>query len=276
MALLDLIKGNLEATANPTAVGGINDTTSQISALNVAKTGKVARPTTGPRSSNLQEQIAAGQAALGVSELQQQAKIKAAELGQAEKAQTEQQGLQERQLDEASLQQHDTYANQSARILQELSQQGRALDFKKDAARVEQLGISTRLANDKYTTQLEQEGARSRLDTEIGFDEALQNAIWADEKDLLDHDMEFRTAINAKQNDFNEYMQNMGFDRALDIAEAEKKAANQRMIWEGISSLGSAGIGAYQTQKQGGFDSEYQNSQNTESGRYAQWKKENK
>lgn len=243
MALLDTIKANLANTATPSQVGGIADTTSQIGQLQQAKTGKAGGAPMTARSTNLQEQIASGQAALGAAEVQQQAKLQSEQLSQAEKAQTESQGLADRQLDEVALQQHDTFANQSARILQELTQSGRTLDFKRDAAKVEQLGIASRLANDKYVNQLEQEGQRSRLDTQIGFDEAIQNTVWGDDKDLLDSDMEFRQMLGAKNNEWNEYMNSMSMDAVLEAAEKEQKGANQRMIWGALGAGGSAVAG---------------------------------
>jgi len=258
MALLDTIKSNLQTMSQPAQVGGVSDQTAGVQALSQAKTGRVSTSAPAPRATNLQEQVASGQAALGAQQVQREAKLQAEQLGQAEAAQATEAKLRDRELDEHSLSMHDAFANQATAIASQFARDNRELDFRKDRARLEQLGIATRLSNDQYTTQLEQEGMRSRLDNEIAFDEALQQAIWDDQNELFKSDLEFKEALSGKQSDWNEYMAAIDRDQFVYNAEAAAAANKKAMQWQAISSMTSAGAGAYGQQQQGAFDKKFQ------------------
>jgi len=252
--LMETIQGNMAKAAAPQAIGATqaaDQATSQAQQLGQASTGKAAAPGAQPRATNLAAQVSAGQANLGAQQLSQQAQIQGEQLKTQEAGIAQQASLQSRELDEQALSQHDTYANRAQQIMGELTRGGQQIDFNKQKAQVEQLGFNLRLANDQYVHQLDMEGQRARLDNEQVFQEQLQNAIFADDMEVLEQDIGFKEALNGKKNDWLEYLGQIDLEHAMSIANSEAKAASQQMMWTGIQTAAGAGAGAAAKYKAG-------------------------
>ena len=246
--LFDTIKQNMQATAQPAAIGGAQDNQAALGVLNAAKSGKAIGGAAGtgstvPRASNLQEQIAAGQAANAASSLQDQGKLQAAGLGQQQSAQAQENTIATKELNEQDLAIQDNHLNQANALMGMLTRETQQLDQRKKAAAAEQLGVLARMSNEQYTHALDMRGQRDRLDNSTAFGEALQDSIFDDEKDLLHGDLNFRKALGADAREWNEYMSNMGMDDAVTMANANAAAANKQAIWSAIGGLASGGAG---------------------------------
>ena len=117
--------------------------------------------------------------------------------------------------------------------MQGFEQQGAQLDIKKNQAKLEQAGFLMRLSDDKYTTNLQMNGRRDRLDSEAGFKEALLRTTFADELDLFNNDLEFRALMRADDRAFQERLAKMNIDMAIKLASAENQAAGATQMWTG-------------------------------------------
>jgi hypothetical protein len=266
--LLDTIKKNMQQpTGSPSQLAitpqqgaqasDINQT-SQVSKLLAAGSGKATAPGASPTTSNLAEQIQQNQAQLAQDQVAQQGQQQAFQLGQQQRAQEQKVSQQNRQLTEQGLAQQDEFTRQNEALLNSYQNGTKQMNLQKDKARLEQLGFDLRLGNQQYLDNLQREGARSRLDNQVSFGESLQRAVWDDENELFSDSLEFRTILGADQRSFNDQIAQMDLDFAMQVANAQAQEANQRMMWEGIGGLTSAGVKAYGAYEEGAFDSEYQ------------------
>jgi hypothetical protein len=245
---METIQGNMAKATAPQAIGATaaaDSATSQATQLGQASTGKAAGASGAPRATNLAAQVSAGQANLGAQQLSQQAAVQGEQLKTQEAGIAQQQKLQNRELDEQALTQHDAYANKATQILGELTRGTQQLDTNKQKTQLEHLGQAARLSNDQYTHQLATEGERARLDDASVFQEQMQNAIFADQKDLLEHDVDFKIAINGKQNQWQEYLGEISLDHALDMSNAKISAANQQMMWSAGNQIFDTATSAF-------------------------------
>lgn len=236
-------------TAQPQILG----TQSLVNQISTAAAGKQ-QPVgnQGPQRSNLGEQVQRQQFD-GVKEQQQKAQqLDAAIATNRAIAQEKEQNLNEEQLDEQQLGMRTQMLDKQLSILNDYSQGTRQLDLQKDKAKLEQLGMNMRLANSKYLQTLQQEATRSGLLDDARFTEELKRTVFADEEELLRDDLEFRALINADAREFNEMLGNMDIETAMSIANAENRAANQRGMWDGVSSAASGAVQAYGMSKGSG------------------------
>lgn len=238
MSLFDILK---QKTPTPAALA---QTTQQVESLISAKSGKAGATVSGPATSNIAEQQATQTAQVQGQAVQAQAQTQAAGLANQQVNLTEQQALQEAQFDESQEDQKSNLLRQTNAVLDEYEKGNRTLDFNRDKARLEQVGFTLRLTNDKYLSNLQREGKRSRLDSDLGFKEELMRSIFSDEEDLLRDDLEFRALMRADDREFEKLMAAMDIETALQIASAESKAANAQQMWQGIGGLVSGGIEA--------------------------------
>lgn len=222
------------------------DRTEQIRNILQAQQGKVqAAPTGQPQRTARAEQIA-----------QMQIGQQAQQLEQAGAQQREQQQLQAREqkqrieqnkveLEEKRLDQRIQFNQRSEDILRDLKQKERELDFKRDGAKVEQLGFNIRLNNEQYINKLQTEARRARIYDDFQFREELQRAIFAEERDLFNNDLQFRRMIDANEREFKQQLENIDIEQAIQIANIEAQQANQEMIWSGVGDLVSGAAKAY-------------------------------
>lgn len=220
--------------------------TEQVQDLQAAKSGKASlTSSTSPRLSNIQEQVANQQAQQQVQQNQLQMQLQGE---QAEtSAQQQEQEISNRfaQMDESAAKQMDEYLSQSQSLVDQYNQGLRQLDLNKDKARLESIGFAARLANDSYVSKLQQEAARARLDNELAFNEALARSIFAEEEDMFQSDLAFRSLLNADARKFTEELADIDLGFAMQMASDENRAAAARQMWSGVGGLAGAGVQAY-------------------------------
>lgn len=240
--LLEALKKSMTAPAAPTPASAI-DQTSLIAGLAAAKSGKAAPSgTSAPRASSIgeEQQQAANQVSL--QQQVQQGQVQAQGMQQAAEQEDLQSKLEGRALDERSLEVRDQFTRQSEAIIRDFARNSQNLDLNRKKARAEQLGFNLRLGNQKYLDDLEDNGRRARLDDAVRFREEVQRSVFTDEQDLFQNDLQFRALMRADERTFADQMAAMDIDYALQIAETDAKAANQKMMWDGVGSIVQGGI----------------------------------
>lgn len=189
----------------------------------------------------------------GQEELAKQNQIQQLALAQQARSIEDEEQFKNKLLSEEQLAARDKYLTTQGRILNEYTNGQRSLDLNKDKSRLEQLGFSMRLSNDKYMQELDRQAKLANLSDAISFEEEMYRTIFADEEELLRSDLNFRAILAADQRQFQDELAQMNIDMALDLAKSENKALAQKQMWDGVGGLMQAGVFAYD---KGMFDSE--------------------
>jgi hypothetical protein len=222
----------------------IQDTTSQLSTLLRAKSGKaVGGPATA--LSTQQEQAALAQTAQAMQPVQQAAQIQ--QTAQQQQARDIQQKTVQQQAEIAQSRQANKMQSQlrTDQLLQELEQGRGKLDAAKYQANLEQIGQNLRLSNQQYIDNLQREGNKARLNDQSQFLEQLNKSIFEDNKLLLEKQLGDKSIISANDREFKIAMERMGNQMAWNIFQNELKAEQERQTATAVGGLVTAGVGAY-------------------------------
>ena len=213
--------------------------------LTTKATGRATGPSAAPRATNIQEQVAINQARIQQQELQRAGQQAADQMGMqaAEVEQQYQQSVSE--LDEKQIGVQEQYQRQAEALFRDMARGTREIDFQKDAAKVEQVGFQLRLSNSKYIDQVKLEGARSRLNSELAFKEALTRAVFAEQEQLFRDNFAFRRIMDANERQFEELISKMDIDLAIELATAETKGEMEAAKWSGLATAVSGGAQAW-------------------------------
>jgi hypothetical protein len=237
-SLLNKIKSNLQAiSSQPAGLGTALDQTSAIQQVSRASTGKLMGPETGPARSR--------QAVLATTDTIQQAqqslidKAQMQTIGQMQKMEAIQadEDFKNNLMTEEQLNTREKMLGIKKDILTEFTNKARTLDLSKDRARLEQLGFVSRLANDKYLNELQNQARIANLSDEATFQEELIRTTFAQEEGLFRSSMEFRALIQADAREFQEQLASISRDFAEEMAAAENQRFRESIRWAGISSL---------------------------------------
>lgn len=126
------------------------------------------------------------------------------------------------------------------------------LEFRKDAAELEQAAFMLNMANRSYLDELTRVGQERRLSNDMEFRQEAQRLVLDDNLNALMEDIGFTESFNADQRTFEKQMTQAGRTYALDMAKAMLKDEANRQIAAG---LGSAVItGATYAAQKGMFD----------------------
>lgn len=243
MALIDTIQKNLATTGSEPVAA--TDQTSRARQLLAAKSGKqIGAAQLAPQSA-VAEAVAGDQTRQQLEALKPAGQLAAAQVGQqqAELAAAETGARADLDLRRQQLAQQNNIRKQQ--LLADAAREGRKLDFDRDAAKLEQIAHTMRLADKKYTDKLEMEGQRQRLDNELAFKEALQKSIFGSNTDLLTQGLGNKSVLEASDREFAERMGQMDIETALKFADNEMRDAKQAATIGAVGSLATAGIGAY-------------------------------
>lgn len=255
-SLLDQIKQNLSQMAQPAApAGSILGQTEALQRISQAASGQAAptAPTGAPARSRQAELAVVDQVKRGQEELAKQNQIQQLAFAQQQQAIEEGDRFKNSLLSEEQLNARDKYLETQKNILGQYVSGQRQLDLNKDKSRLEQLGFTMRLGNDKYLTELDRQAKVANLRDALSFEEEMYRTIFADEEELLRNNLDFRAMLSADERQFREEMANISIDMALELAMAENKALSEKQMWDGVSDIASAGALAY---GKGLFDTE--------------------
>ena len=144
-------------------------------------------------------------------------------------------------------------AQETSDLLQKFAQEQDLLDLDRYKSDVNQLLFNLRMQNTQYIDNLKIEGAKSRLMDRNRFQEAMSEAVFADEIDLLKNDLGFRRAMQSSMLDaqgkaqdrsrtFEKYLSSIDIDMALKVAMADSDARNTAMQQQAITQIGQSVI----------------------------------
>lgn len=246
-SLFQQLQQNLAKLAQPAqAPGQILGQTEALQRISQAAAGTAA-PTgqAGPARSRQAERAVVDQVKRGQEELNRQFQMDQLAMGQQERAIQEEAAFKNKLLSEDQLVAREKFLDTQKGIIQEYTTGQRQLDLNKDKSKLEQLGFSMRLSNDKYLNDLEKQARLANLSDEIQFEEEMYRSIFADEEELFRNDLEFRSLLNADERTFKDELAQISIDTALDLAKAENRALSERQMWEGLATTAEAGAFAY-------------------------------
>jgi hypothetical protein len=181
----------------------------------------------------------------GQEELARQNQIQQLAFAQEQRAIEDSEQFKNKLLSEEQLSARDKYLSTQERILSDYTNNRRQLDLNKDKARLEQLGFSMRLGNDKYLQELDRQAKMANLSDAMSFEEELYRTIFADEEELLRDNLDFRALLAADERTFRDELSQISLDMALEVSRADNKRLSQNQMWEGISGLTQAAAYGY-------------------------------
>ena len=227
------------------ALANLGGTTQALRRVQQAATGK-ARET-----GAIQEDVIPEQVALQEAEQMQRIQTAQEQLAVTGLQQKEQAQQQELKFGLQDMEERETNAiqemlNKTSAILQDFEQGKARLDNARDKARMEQALFGMRLANKKYTDQLEIEGRKRRLDNAVQFKEALTEAIFKEEMNLLKDDLSFRRKMAADEREFEKMLADIDIELAIKLALQEAEAIQVAQVVSGAKAVVTGGIQAYE------------------------------
>lgn len=239
---MEVIQQRLGQARSPSQDLGLG-ATEQVQAIQQARTGKAAQET-GPAISALGERQAAQQAQQALGQVAQQGRLLGQQQQQQAQAQQQAADIQARQLEEqrAAFRQdaQERISNLEINYRQALEEG----DFQQAQAAADQASTLARLGTSQYVNDIQMEGRKNRLETDINFKKAFRDQQYADMQQFLDSDLEFKELINADQREFQEKLNNLDVIAAMDIMNAQMAGESQRAKYEGLSRIVSGGIAA--------------------------------
>lgn len=224
----------------------MQDTTSQLSGLLRAKSGKAVSAPAGALSTQ-QEQAAVAQAGQAMQPVQQAAAMQQAEQQQQARGIEQQVGQQQAEITQSRQANQLKTQLQSQQLLQDLEQNKGKIDMARYQASMEQLGQNLRLSNQKYVDNLQREGSRARLNDDLQFREQLARSVMADNKSLLEKQLGNKSILAANDREFSIAMAKMGVQDAWSMFQNEGKAQQQAAQWTTGASVLTSGLASYGT-----------------------------
>ncbi len=243
--LMDTIAQQQKSAPEQIASASTTAPQMNVQQLTQAASGKAASGVGGIAAS--QQQVLAAKQANQAQQQQQQAagQQQAVQLQQQQAAQQQQFAQQKAKISEQSARIAEQAQRQTTALMNELAQGKERLGAEQYAAKVQQATQGIRLANDKYLTNLDARAQQANLADDISFSEEMQRAIWNDESNLFNSNMEFQNLLQADQRSFQAQLARMDLDTAIALAKTEAKAAGAQQMASGVGTLASAEAMAY-------------------------------
>ena len=214
--LAEILKGGTSIQSGGAALADAE--TNQLIQLAQAKTGKAAASTSAPKMSNLGAQTAAATGQVQSQLQNQQFEAKGQQLIAQEGAQEQAASSANAQVTEQGLAMREVLSNKTKELLQNAKQKNLSMDRDEDRVELQQLGISARLASEKYVEQLEREGALGRLEEAQSWERAYTSSVFDNELELLQIKLGHADIMNMDKNEFNDKLSRMNINDALAIA----------------------------------------------------------
>lgn len=241
--LLDTLKKNLGQAAAPEAV---SDETGTVQQLLTARKGIVGPATAlGPKGLSVAEAGARATTQQQLGEAAQQAQLQGMQLSQAAQEQEQQQQAQMSNVEFQRQQNKLQSRVQTENILRGLEQGRATLSEEKRQAGMEQVAANLRLQTDSYINQLQLEGARSRLQDDLAFDQAMKQQIAADNISLLQIKLNNQSLLDSNDRDFRKQLAQIDIDTAVQMARQDAAFSAQQGKIQALGQAATTGIAAY-------------------------------
>jgi hypothetical protein len=132
-------------------------------------------------------------------------------------------------------------------IFAEFKASNKELEFRKDAAELEQVGFLLAMQDKAYVDTLEMIGKEQNLRDELSFREEMYRVTFGNELNDLTDKLNFQTKYNADQRAFEMELAKIDINAALQLANAAIRDANNQAIAQGAIDTAKAGADAYMT-----------------------------
>jgi hypothetical protein len=229
----------------PTVDSPSSQTEETANLLRTKATGKALSPSPSqPRASSLQEEAARQSSSLAKQKVAREAQLGARDIGQAGRALEEDASFAEADQEQNQLEAKSRLTAMAKKLIDSYEREGQGIDFGAKKAKAEQLGAALRLSNQSYIDNLQREGKKSRLNTSIGEKEALQRAIFKEEENLFEDDLNFRRALSADDRQFRELLSQIDLNSAIELAKNAQTAGTESARWSGIGQIVQGGVAA--------------------------------
>jgi hypothetical protein len=191
-----------------------------------------------------EEQGALNEARVGASLVQKEGDMMTERLKQKEVAQTQEFDFQAQDLEERRINSQLEIANKSSDLLMKNSQNFQELDMKKQKS-IAMFSMSlARMSNSNYLDELQMEGTRHRLDSEMQFREALQSSIFSDEEELLKNDLNFKSILNADERNFKDELAELDIDLSIQLSQSKTAGEQASTMYRAGGQVLQGGIQA--------------------------------
>lgn len=243
--LMDILRNGTRLSPSGTAIA--DDQTTGVQSTAQATTGKT---TAAPqqRISNIQAQVAGAEAQAIGTQNNQNFQAAASNLMEQKGMQDESFALQSAGMEERRLANRDQLANRTAELLQQLKQGKESLSLDKQRADLDQIGVMTRLSDEKYITNLQREGNLARLNDQTNWETEYTRAVLDANHDLLKQALGNKDILNINQNEFKKLIEEMDINFAIQLAVNENKAASQQAQYKAAGDIVS-GVTEYAARK---------------------------
>lgn len=124
-------------------------------------------------------------------------------------------------------------------LWQQFDQSSEELEFRKDAADLEQLAHVMAMRDKDYLQELNNIATMNGLQDQLQFAKSMQDMTMGEEVSQLMDQYGWQEAYNKDARTFEKELQDMGLDQAMEIAMAKTKAANTQKAIEGAGQAAS-------------------------------------
>ncbi len=116
------------------------------------------------------------------------------------------------------------------------------LQYRKDAAQLEQTGFVLAMRDKAYVDELNRIGTERDLTDKMNYKDEMERVVLGDEMDKLMSDMDFKRSFNANQREWDTKLAGMSYDAALQIAQAAIAQDSKNQMFSGAGEAAKAGI----------------------------------
>lgn len=127
-------------------------------------------------------------------------------------------------------------------IFSKFSKSNKELEFREDAAELEQLAFNLRLRDNEYVDTINRVAKENNLEDELAFREESQKLIWGEEMASLMRDLGFKSDLNISAREFAQKLGKMDVNAAMAVYDSQQQAANSQMVIQGGTSALNAGL----------------------------------
>jgi hypothetical protein len=127
---------------------------------------------------------------------------------------------------ERNIQQDDLFAN--------FRQSNKELEFREDAAEIQQRAMEMAMADQAYIDEIKAIGKIQGLEDDLTFKREYAKLVMGDNTDSMIKQLDWQTAFDADERTFNDKVGQMNIDQAIAVMDASIKDSNARAIGSGV------------------------------------------
>lgn len=135
-------------------------------------------------------------------------------------------------------------------IFKEFKQSTQELEYRRDAASLEQHAFNLFMRDQDYLSELDRIAKTRDLRSQDKMSEEMTRLILGEDLASALDEMGFKKDYNAMQREFNYKLKRLSTDQALDVLSAEARSKSRMMVIEGATKVSQAGAERYSANEQ--------------------------